>query len=115
MKEFFGAGMLLTLFTVIALSFCVFSFGVNDNPDAPLISVHQSEGITEALPHVHVTFGEQIAEGASRIWRSVKEATGALPFFAVDAAERIYGAAKDAALLFESLFNETREDGALMV
>ena len=113
MKDFFGAGMLLTLFTVIALSFCVFSFGVNDNPEAPLISVHQGKGLTEALPRVHITFGERLAEGASHIWRSVKEAAGALPFFAVDMAERICEEAEEVALLFGDLFNETREDGAI--
>ena len=113
MKDIFGAGMLLTLFTVIALSFCVFSFGVNDNPEAPLVSVHQGEGLTEALPRVHVTFGERLAEGASHIWRSVKEAAGALPFFAVDMAERICEEAEEVALLFGNLFNETREDGAI--
>ncbi len=114
MKQFLGAGMLLTLFAVIALSFCVFSFSVNENTEAPLISAHYAED-ARGLGRVHISFAERVTSTAAQLFGTIKEAAGALPFFAVDLAERIYGAAEEAAALFADLLDTEREDGAVLV
>ncbi len=115
MKQFFGAGMLLTLFAVIALSFCMFSFSVNENAEAPLISAHYAENGARGLGRVHISFAERVTSTAAQLFGAIKEAAGALPFFAVDMAERIYEAAEEVAALFADLLDTAREDGAVFV
>ena len=108
MKHFFGATLLLMLFLTLSLSFCLLQFHVYDNPLAPAVSVHYNEE-----NGVHVTLSSRVGELASDIAQAVRNAAEALPFFAVDAADKIAREVKEVFSLLGEIL--TSEDGSLFV
>lgn len=115
MKQFLGAGLLLFLFLMISLSFCVLEFGINENPEASDATVHYAKDETGKLGKVHVTFSERLIHTVSEVFSSIRSAAKALPFFAVDMAKEVYKEAKEVFVLFGRVLSDPSSKGAVWV